>query len=150
MAGARAGSCANDPYAEAVAQGLRDALLCGMTVDPSSGDWRHDWHPRSRRAAFVGVVEEFGDGTAELVVLFRAGPSWEVLYGWRAVLWGDRTQRTVVRDAHPHPHSLVGSLALDVMEGLDGGRWVLPSDAAAEGPWGPGSHASIAWVRERR
>lgn len=98
----------------------------------------------------MGVVEEFGDGAAELVVLFRAGPSWEVLYGWRTVLWGDHAERREVQDAHPHPHSLVGSLALDVMEGVDGGVWVLPTDGTAEGPWGAQSHASIVWVRSRR
>lgn len=148
--GAQAEGSEGDHYAEAVAEGLRDALLCGMTAEPRSGDWRRDWHPRSRRAAFVGVVEELSGEVAELVVLFRAGPSWERLYGWRAVLWGDDAQRTQVQDAHPHPHSLVGSLALDVMEGLDGGGWVLPADGTPAGPWGPHSHASIVWVQGRR
>lgn len=139
-------SGAGDPYAEAVAAGLRDALLCGMTtVDPATGDWRRDWHPRSRRAAFVGVVDQIEPGEASLLVLFRAGPRWHVVYGWRAVLWVDEASRAATVATHPDPVTLVGELALDVMEGLDGGGWTL-RDAAGHGPWGPGSPTSVVWV----
>jgi len=137
-----------DPYAEAVTIGLRDALLGGMTaVDPATGDWRHDWHPRTRRAAFVGVVEERAGDALILVILFRVGPRWNAVYGWRAVLWESAPGRAAAVAAHPDPDRLVGVLALDLMEGIDGGRWELPEAAAEHATWGAASPGAITWVR---
>lgn len=138
----------SDPYADAVAVGLRDALLCGMTaVEPATGDWRDDWHPRSRRAAFIGVVEERDGDAAGLVVLFRVGPRWDVVYGWRVVLWSGGVQRGEVIAAHPDSDELVGSLALDLMEGIDGGTWELPEPEVAHRVWRPSSPRAVTWVR---
>lgn len=137
-----------DPYADAVAVGLRDALLCGMTaVEPATGDWRDDWHPRSRRAAFIGVVEECGTDAFALVVLFRVGPRWEAVYGWRATLWETGAEREVVVAAYPNPDEHVGSLALDLMEGIDGGAWELPDATVTHATWRPGSLHGVTWVR---
>lgn len=137
-----------DAYADAVATGLRDALLCGMTtVDPATGDWRDDWQPRSRRAAFIGVVDERDAGSVALLVLFRAGPRWDVVYGWRAVLWDAGEQRDGVIAAHPDPDRFVGTLALDLMEGIDGGVWELPEAGTSHAEWRAGSPRSVTWVR---
>lgn len=136
-----------DPYADAVAVGLRDALLCGMTaVEPATGDWRDDWHPRSRRAAFIGVVEEHARGAFTLLVLFRVGPRWETVYGWRAVVWASGSEREAVVAAHPNPDERVGSLALDLMAGIDGGVWELPATATTHATWTAGAPRAVTWV----
>jgi len=136
-------------YVEAVAVGLRDALLCGMTaVDPCRGHWSYDWQPRTTGAAFVGVVEEAGieGDDVSLVVLFRTGPHWSCLYGWRARLWADGVERDHVMATRPDTDRLVGDLALEVMAGIDGRGWVLPPCETAEPVWRPGAADRVTWV----
>jgi len=134
-------------FFDAVAAGLRDALLCGMWAEPvSGGGWRRDWHPRSGRAAFVGVTEEFDRDGASLVVLFRSAPRWDALYAWRAVLWSSPAERTGIMRAFPDTDRLVGALAFELMQGIDGGRWRLPADAPLQPLWRLDEPPTVAWV----